>query len=85
MRIVYNESEFMDVADKGLSLYDSDTMRYRMVVWQEDGILHVMFFEPVVIATEDNDLIGGKIDPELADESKVALPTFDDVKGIYED
>jgi hypothetical protein len=73
----------MDGPDGGFSIYDSDTERFRMVVWQEDGILHVMFFEPVVIATEDNDLIGGRIDPELADQS--AAPdsfAFEEIKRI---
>lgn len=60
MRIVSNSGKFMDVADTGLSIYDKDRAEYRLTLWEEDDILHVMFNEPVVIATQEDDVIGGR-------------------------
>lgn len=60
MQIVYDVSKLLDVADTGLSIYDKDREEYRMTVWEEDDILHVMFCEPVVIATQEDDVIGGR-------------------------
>lgn len=59
MQIAYDMSKTMDIADTGLSIYDKDREEYRMTVWEEDGILHVMFDEPVVIATQEDDVLGG--------------------------
>lgn len=59
MQIVYDMDKLLDVADDGLSIYDKDREEYRMTVWEEDGVLHVLFCEPVVIATQEDDVLGG--------------------------
>ena len=60
MQIVYDMDNLMDVAGTGLSIYDKDREEYRMTIWEEDSVLHVMFCEPVVIATQEDDVIGGR-------------------------
>lgn len=59
MQIVYDMDKLLDVAG-ALSIYDKDREEYRLTVWEEDSVLHVMFCEPVVIATQEDDVIGGR-------------------------
>lgn len=54
----------MEIYDEGLKIadveklviYDSSKKEFRLAVWEENGVLHVCFPKPVVIATTDEDL-----------------------------
>ena len=58
MQLVIGENRVQDT--DALSIYDTERKAYRMTVWEEDRILHVLFSEPVVIATEEDDIVGGR-------------------------
>lgn len=61
MKIHFN-GESHKVQD-AMSIYDDDACKFRMAVYEEDGVLRVIFCEPVIIVTEKEDLTGARHKP----------------------
>lgn len=40
-----------------LVIYDTETDKYRLLVYEEDGVLRILAAEPVVLVTEEDDLV----------------------------
>lgn len=46
--------------DESVCLYDSDREEFRLVFWEEDGVIRLMQTEPIILVTPEEDLDGAK-------------------------
>lgn len=55
MEIYTDNDECIDAGGR-LSMFDRSRGEFRLTIWEENGVLHLYFLEPVVIATKEQDL-----------------------------